>query len=463
MSAADGSADRSAIDTLFSAAAQRVARGEGEKAYRDLVTVVTAAPFHAAAWYNLGAVLHVGRKWAAAAAAFQRAAAILGDGAANAYHLTNVGWNLHLADRTSEAEVWLRQAIAKDSRVALAHSNLAMVLCAQGRLDEALDEARRGVSLGDTTPAHQMALAFVLFAQGKWAEGLAAFESRIRFKFPEFDAYPMPRWRGQRVHRLFIQAEQGLGDTLWLWRWIAAAAERVDELVIFAQKELRSLLELNRPANVEIQPLPRALPAADAFLPMMSLPVALGLATAQLAATQPAYIGEVSPAARQWPPRRIAVVWAGSAEHDMDRHRSLPFSAMVPLFDLPLKWLSFQCGDRAGEIDKAGCVALVEDLSPRLLSFEDSARELAAVDLVITADTSLAHLAGAMGLPTWVLLGARGVDWRHGQSGDSTHWYPSWRYIRQRSGETWADVILRIRGELKQMMEGTDGRSAAGQ
>lgn len=290
MSAADGSADRSAIDALFSAAAQRVARGEGEKAYRDLVTVVTAAPFHAAAWYNLGAVLHVARKWAAAAAAFQRAAAILGDGAANAFHLTNVGWNLHLADRTAEAEVWLRQAIAKDSRVALAHSNLAMVLCAQGRLDAALTAARRGVSLGDTTPAHQMALAFVLFAQGKWAEGLAAFESRVRFKFPEFDAYPMPRWRGQHVRRLFIQAEQGFGDTLWLWRWIAAAAERVDELVIFVQKELRSLLAANAPANVEIQPLPRPLPTADAFLPMMSLPVALGLTTEQLAMPQTPYL-----------------------------------------------------------------------------------------------------------------------------------------------------------------------------
>lgn len=151
--------------------------------------------------------------------------------------------------------------------------------------------------------------------------------------------------------------------------------------------------------------------------------------------------------------KRIAITWAGSAEHDMDRHRSLPFSAMVPLFDLPLKWLSFQCGDRAAEIDKAGCVGLVEDLSPRLLSFEDSARELERrVDLVITADTSLAHLAGAMGLPCWVLLGARGVDWRHGRSGETTHWYPSWRYIRQRADETWADTLLRVRAELNDLI-----------
>lgn len=150
--------------------------------------------------------------------------------------------------------------------------------------------------------------------------------------------------------------------------------------------------------------------------------------------------------------KRIAITWAGSAEHDMDRHRSLPLAAMVPLLDLPLQWLSMQVGPRAADLEAAGVHGLVEDLSPRLLSFEDSARELEQIDLVITADTSLAHLAGAMGLPVWMLVGSRGVDWRWGQSGETTHWYPTMRLIRQRSSESWAEVILRVRAELDDLI-----------
>lgn len=450
------------------AEAIRIAQADPQTGYMALVSLVEAEPENPNALYALGDALHKARRWQAAAIAFKRARAL---GRTEGYTLVNIGWNLHLSGRSEEALEVFEAALRLNPADGLAHSNMAQVLVILGRADEAVQHARLGIEHGETSqPAHYMSLAFALFSQRRWAEGWRAYESRVRFKFPEFDRYPMPRWRGQPAERLFVQAEQGLGDTLMCWRWVLEASERVGRLIFFVQPELRTLLEHNKRHNIEIQAMPCTLPQADAFAPMMSLPVGLGLDDAGISRWPGEYIrvqeplkavhlepgraawGEYETRERPWPPHRVALVWAGSAEHDNDRWRSAVVGDFAPLLELPdIDWVSLQVGPRAADASAAGLFGLLKDLSPRLRTMEDTARELARVDLLISVDTSCVHLAGAMGVPTWMLVANRAADWRWAQTvdGEPSIWYPSVKVRLQAVGETWLATATRLVKELE--------------
>lgn len=426
-------------------------------AYHALVAECTNNPATLDGWFKLGHFLHTERHWSAAAAAFKRHHAALKSDAVDGWTLTNIGWNLHLTDRWAEAENYLRHAIKIAPRLALPHTNLSQVLIAQGRFDEALIEAQRGIALGDGRPEHYVALAFAHFGHQEWREGFAAFEARVRFKFPEFDRYPFPRWDGTPTDCLFIQAEQGFGDTIMGLRWLHLAAQRATSVIFYCQRELRSWLQANVPNNVTCVATPAPLPSASSFSPLFSLPVCLDLSVSDLTRClpTPSLLDSSSLSKPRGERPRVALCWAGSASHDFDRHRSIPFAAMLRLLEVSdFDFVSLQSGPRAADIGDAGTHGLVRDLSPQITNFADTARELAQCDLLISCDTAIAHLAGALGIETWLLLGNAGVDWRwSGQDDGFTKpsiWYPSVYLLRRFPSASWEAMLENVASSLRE-------------
>lgn len=392
--------------------------GSLDAGYKAALAAVQASP-DGENWYLLGVALHKGHRWGAAVAAFRRAWAA---GKQDSWTACNIGWNLHLDGEPSEAERWLRQAIELDPVAPLPWTNLAQALVAQGDGAAGVACAERALILAEEPhAAYHIGAAFARFATGDWRGGWDAYEARIRFKMPELLRYPIRRWAGEPVGRLFLLAEQGLGDTIMAWRWVAEAAARADRVIAYVQPELARLLATQAPANVEVHATPRALPEADAFCPLMSLPQALGLG-------RPAG-GAYLEIPRKPRPNRVALAWAGSPTHDMDRWRSRSLRDLAGLLAVPgVDWVSVQVGPAASELEAGGWHGIVE--APVLSDFAATAEALASAALLVTVDTSVAHLGGALGIPTWIMLGARGVDWRWGLKGTRTPLYDSVRLWR---------------------------------
>ena len=434
-----------------------VKAGNAGLAYQLLIPALRDDSQNARAWYLYGAICEgfsvhslkgQPKWWAAAAAALAKANALKpGD----SMTLTALGWNLHLAGRTDEACRVLYEAIEANPTFGLAHTNLSHVLCTLGKDEESLQQARLGAHLAPVTPlvernlAH-LALAFALFFNGQWEEGWREFEVRIPLKMPEMDDFPYPRWRGERTGTLLLRSEQGLGDSIQMLRYLDTAIGRADRVILQIQRELVSLCRGGWP-DMEVEAMPCALPGSgvDAWAPLMNLP-ALGLKATEAAYLPRILTGDTS----ESPVWRVGLVWAGDPNHDNDESRSIALVDLLPLTEVPgLEFVSLQVGPRGmDEMNKLGVHGLIRDLSPGLIDMRDTLREIEQLDLLISVDTAAAHLAGAAGCKTWLLLNDRGCDWRWQHGREDTIWYPNHRLWRRSLGEQWSDVISRVREEL---------------
>lgn len=151
-----------------------------------------------------------------------------------------------------------------------------------------------------------------------------------------------------------------------------------------------------------------------------------------------------------WPPRRVGLAWAGDPKHDNDAHRSMGLAEMLRLTEIDgIEFVSLQVGDRGTkEIDGLGAHALVRDMSAEIVDMRDTVRIVDGLDLVIAVDTAVVHLAGAMGVPCWLLANAMGKDWRWGRRDAGTPWYPSIRIYTRALDEQWKAVVLRVLSDL---------------
>jgi hypothetical protein len=244
-----------------------------------------------------------------------------------------------------------------------------------------------------------------------------------------------------------------LGDTIQFARYAPLIARTGAKVVLEVQKELKALLaKLEGVAAVHGRGEP--LPAFDVQSPLASLPLAFKTQLATVPAHIP-YLRAGAESIAKWRPRlealpspRIALAWAGRASHANDRNRSIPLSALLPLLSVPD--VSFVAVQRDLRGDDAALLAQwprVVQLGEELADFADTAAVLALADLVISVDTSVAHLAAAMGRPTWILLPFQ-PDWRWTLDRDSSPWYPAARLFRQPAPGDWDSVIDRISVEL---------------
>jgi len=304
-----------------------------------------------------------------------------------------------------------------------ARHNLGALLNQLGRLEQAEAALRPIVEQFPDFVDSQFTLAAVLLAQGRYAEGWRMYEARRRAErvdahAPETTA---PEWRGEDLsgRRLIVCAEQGYGDQLMFGRYLPLLRERGAEVVVGCNALMRPLFASLGYAVTPFSAQSRGLPGCDAWTLIGSLPFRLGL--------------EGPPPPLQLAPRRggggIGVVPSGDPRHLNDRHRSLP----------P------QLAERL--------LGLGRDLRPEATGtrdFREAAELFAGLDLVVTVDTAAAHVAGSLGVPTWVLLPAFGTDWRWRRGRSDCAWYPSVRLFRQPAPGEWAPVFDEVERALRQ-------------
>jgi tetratricopeptide (TPR) repeat protein len=439
---------------LLSLAVSAIRSEDFAQGYRLLQPVLRDDPGNAAAWFNLGGLLERHRRWSGAAACFRRADE-LKPGVPDV--LMALGWHLHLAGRSVEAEGVLRRCIEADSGKALAYTNLSHVLATLGRDEESLRYALRAADLDPTNNLVRLGEAFALFFAGRWLEGFRAFECRLALKMPDLVGYPWPRWDGGcAVGTLYLRAEQGLGDTLMMMRYLPEVDCRAERVVFYVQRELLGLAREMYPAwdvRCVTDPMPEV--DVDAWCPLMGLPSVLGLACPYW---DGAYIGPNPGIQIYRPGLRVGIAWFGDAAHDNDAHRSIPLDVMLRLTEVGaggIEFVSLQAGQRGtDEINAASCHALVRDMAPEMPDMRAAVDVYSTCDLVICVDTAASHFAGAMGIPCWMLVNQRGRDWRWLRSETTTEWYPGHRIFARSLDEQWSDVIARVAEELRAWVSG---------
>lgn len=441
--------------------AELVERGDCPGAYQTLLSLLDAEPGNAVAWFNLGGLCERLRQWDSGVACFRRAVR-LHPGFVRA--LMALGWHLHLAGRTVEAEGVLRDVIGLDGGLALAHTNLGHVLTCLDREEEGLREHLKAVDLDPTDSLVRLGAAFSLFFNERWLEGFAAFEVRIPIKMPNLLSYSVPRWDGRRIGRLFVQGEQGLGDTVMMLRYFAEVDRLSDEVLVSVQGPLVGLVrELWPSARWRVMGMPHVMPVegVDAYVPAMSLPSVLGLPCPYWdGAYVPGYPTKFGQFTKKrleaWFSERgaasnlrVGLAWRGDPTHDNDHHRSVALRELLRLTEVVgCEFVSLQYGGTK-DIDSLACHALVEDC-PQVQDMRDVAALVRGLDLVISVDTAVAHLGGAMGCPIWLLVNQMGCDWRWLRRGETTEWYPSVRIFRRALDEQWRDVVMRVAEELEE-------------
>jgi hypothetical protein len=295
---------------------------------------------------------------------------------------------------------------------------------------------------------------------GDFATGWREYEWRWEEK-PWKGAKPRfarPEWLGAEPlagKTLLLYNEQGLGDTLQFCRYAKRAAESGANVVLVVQPQLRSLLA-GLEGTTRVLERRSELPAFDCHCPLPSAPLAFKTGLDTIPADIP-YIRSDPALVGAWRERlgaktrpRVGVAWSGNPGHLNDRNRSVALAQMLPLASEEGEWVSLQKDTRAADARVLASRSDIRHFGEALGDFADTAALVEHMDVVVTVDTSVAHLAGAMGKPTWILLPFN-PDWRWLLDREDSPWYPTARLFRQPAIGDWASVIARVRDELARL------------
>lgn len=373
----------------------------------------------------------------------------------NVKALNTLGNILTERDHADDAAALFRRALDIDPNFVPAHMNLGRALANVGAFDAALDHLQKAVALQPGLADARYNLGIEQLRQGDFAPGWANYAWRRRMASHPLSArtYDPPVWDGGDApgQTLYLYNEQGLGDALQFVRFAASARRRVGRIVLEARSTLHPLLEGLDGIDELVEP-GDAPPAFDCHAALMDLPGLLALPEDTVSRTSP-YLHADPALVATWSARfpedgalRVGIVWSGNPGHRNDRNRSLDLELFAPLATLDGVTLYSLQIDRDGDAVKTLGGSVV-DLGPEVVGFSPTAAAMMHLDVVVTVDTSVAHLAGALGRPVWTLLSLT-PDWRWGTEGDSTPWYPTMRLFRQRRRGDWADVVARVREGL---------------
>ncbi len=422
--------------------------GRLEEAAAQLAQAVEISPDFAEGWSNLGLVHKERGDFDAAIDCQRRAAGLRPTAAVFSFNLANT---LEAAGRRDEAIGAYRRALTLDPAHRGARVSLGATLRRMGRLDESTNELERALALNPADAEARWNMALAQCMAGHWASGLENFEARRRM--PGMMAGPASgaEWDGRPIpgRTLLVQHEQGMGDAIQFLRF-AADVEKLGARVIYRGPEKLLALARRISGVSGTSSLDAPLPRFDVWAPMMSLPRLVHAASGQRLGRSGYLLPEPERVAR-WHERlssvaglRIGVAWQGNPDYAADRERSLPLAMFERLSALPgVTLIGLQQG--AGREQIAGWPKVLPfvDLAPELDSdaaFMDTAAVLPALDLVISSDTALAHLAGAVGVPAWLAL-AHVPDWRWGLEGERSVWYPTVHVYRQPRPGDWKAVF----------------------
>jgi tetratricopeptide (TPR) repeat protein len=373
-------------------------------------------------------------------------------------------------NRPLEALDSYQKALAAAPAMVDAWNNLGLALVDMNRHADALSSYDRALALKPDSVEGHWNRALCLLQMGRLDAGWREYEWRFRRKRNQSAprAFAAPLWLGDAPldgKTILLHAEQGLGDTLQFCRYASLVARLGAQVVLEVQPELMRLLApLDGVAQLVAQGQP--LPAFDYHCPLLSLPLAFKTEIATIPGTTPYLVADPE-AARQWGARathaagdalKVGLVWAGGNRphapelRKNDARRSIALERLLPLFDVPgVQFFSLQKGPPAQqlaalrELHEAG--RRIVDLTDEIVDFADTAALVANLDLVISVDTSTAHLAGALGKPVWI-LNRLDTCWRWMLEREDSPWYPDVRLFRQRALGDWDSVILDVRDAL---------------
>lgn len=413
-------------------------------------------PDYADALYNLGGALSQIGEIEDALGCYRMAIGLDPDSPEKHF---NLGHALLAAGRVSEAEASFHAALRLRPGYVDALNNLGSTVQALGRLDEAESLFRQALAEDAGSADVHWNLALVLLQKGDYEAGWREYE--WRWRNPAFTSPPRsfasPQWAGESLdHKtILLHAEQGFGDSIQFARYVSMVAKTAGAVILECRPPLRPLFETVAGAATVIG-RGEALPPFDFHMPLMSLPLVFGTRIETVPVQVP-YLS--APPGKGVDPRiaasrglKIGFAWSGSRTRRDNRLRSASPAAFAALFDIPgATFFSLQVDDPDGELQPLLGEHVV-DLAPGLQDFGDSAAAVAAMDLVITVDTALAHLAGAMAKPVWVLLAfAPGYLWML-ERADSP-WYPTARLFRQPAWGDWNSVFIEVKEALRDRAE----------
>jgi hypothetical protein len=394
--------------------------------------------------------------------------------------------------QTERAIEALRKAVAVDANIPEAWSNLGNEFRNSLNFDQAIEcyekalklrpnfadaQCNLGVALQETAPtlgpaiaAFEKAIAmdynfatahwnlgFSLLLLGDFQRGLAEYEWRWKTGTVVIPRQiRRPQWNGEPLggRRIFLHAEQGLGDTIHMARYIPVVAQRGGTVILECPAPLIPLLK-NLRGLAEIIPAGERPPDFDLHCPLMSLPLISNTTLETIPGNVP-YLEPDRQLAAGWSQRmppdpnhpRIGLVWAGQPGNKNDRHRSIRLEQFAPLATAKnARFFSVQKGGASAQTRNPPPGLTIADYTADIQTFADTAAMLANLDLIITVDTSVAHVAGAIARPVWILIPFR-PDWRWMLDRDDSPWYPTMRIFRQKTRGDWADVIDRVKEAL---------------
>ncbi|MGZ5801260.1 MAG: tetratricopeptide repeat protein [Burkholderiaceae bacterium] len=349
----------------------------------------------------------------------------------------------------------LRRALQLQPDAALTHYNLGATLAKQGLFVDAVSSYRQAMTCDPNHVEAKWNCALAYLMLGDYAQGWPLHEFRLHKTSAHLIPLDKPRWQGESLSgkTILVHAEQGFGDTLQFARFLPMLVRKYDaqEVILECQPELTRLLANVQGVTKIVAGGMEALPPFDVHIPLLSLPLIFETRLGNIPADVP-YIAAPLQAIQQWQSRlaaetrpKIGLVWAGNPNNAIDARRSFHAHVLVPLLAIPdICFISLQ----KATSDKARSSELrLINWTDELMDFVDTAALIAQLDLVISTDTAVAHLAGAMGKPVW-LLNSFESEWRWMLEQSDCAWYPSMRIFRQPKPGDWETVIRQVAAEL---------------
>jgi Flp pilus assembly protein TadD len=431
-----------------------LAQGRSDEALACQREALRLDPESADAHNNLG-MIHYAHGHIVEAENCFRAALRLRSDHANA--TLNLGSTRQVLNHVEEAEGLFRRALALGVDPARAKSNLSLALLEQVRPEEAESCCREALALRPDYTEARANLALALLMMGRLEEGWREYESRWEIEAMGAPAPKLsqPRWTGQELNgeTVLLYAEQGFGDTLQFCRYAPMVAAAGGRVVLVVPKQLRRVMTTLGGVSEVLCEEDDVLPRFDYHCPLLSLPFAF----CTTMATIPWSVSYLRANPSRWADfldgldgLKVGLVWAGKSRTDqphaaaLDKRRSMSLTEMAPLFSvLGCSFVSLQLGQPALQIGSLPEAAALHDVSDRIGDWADTADLVAGLDLIISVDSAVAHLAGALGKPVW-MLNRFDSCWRWFLYREDTPWYPSMRQFRQTRRGDWAGVIARV-------------------
>ena len=457
---------RRVVNDLFQRGLAAHQAGQIDDAIRLYSAALRQNPDQPDVWNNLGVALRRSKRFAAALIAYRRAADLRPE---NAGLWSNMGNCLREMMRFDEALAAHKKAIELDDTIKSHTFNTGLVYRDLNKFSEALGYFNRALAMDPEYVDANWDSALAHLALGDYAKGWAGYETRRQLADNPIRPLDLaPEWDGKgdlRGKRLLLRAEQGFGDMIQFARFIPLVAKRAAHIIVECRKELMPIMRTVSGVGTVVEK-GRALPEFDLHVPLLSLPHVLGIGEADLKkiSADPYLSPPKGKQVRLAPPAgtvlKVGLIWAGKLN---PRDRSCPLDTLLPILSAKgAAFYSFQVDDRRADIEKIGVTAFVTDLGDHIHDFGDSAALMQAMDLIISIDSAPAHLAGAMGIPVWMLQ-LYTTDWRWLVDRADSPWYPSMRIYRQQKPADWSTPVEKLSADFSTLLQARLGSTKVDQ